>query len=623
MKYRPEIDGLRALAVIPVIFFHAGFSIFAGGYVGVDIFFVISGYLITSIILSELSQGRFSIINFYERRARRILPALFFMMFWCIPFSWFLLSPIDLKDFGQSLIAVSTFLSNILFWQESGYFETASELKPLLHTWSLAIEEQYYIIFPLFLMFGWNFGIKRILIFLSLIFLSSFIASEWGAYNYPNATFFLLPTRGWELLVGVFTAFYLKYNHHFKSLFFNQLLSIIGFIIIIFSIIYFDKSTPFPGLSALLPTIGTAFLILSAVKKTIIHKLLSFTPIVGIGLISYSAYLWHQPFIAFAHHYYFEEISNKIILVLCFLSFLMAWFSWRFVENPFRDKNKFSRSFIFKFAFSGIIFFSAVGIWINYIDGGLKFLPDKEQKVFKSFINSSEYVVKRHSEILLKEFDKNNNKEDILIIGDSFSEDLVNAVFEASLEEIYDFSSFYIPNRCGVLFVENKTNIVNPKVNQSCEKSSFYNKKLQNLIANADEIWIVSSWRTEDLEYFEESIINLYNMNDNITIYGSKSFGSVSQRWYERNDIKIWSSIVIKESDNIIFDDLTFINNSINQLAIEYDINFINVQKILCNGMDKCSNFRDGEIISYDGKHFTKYGAKLLGTGIRDLINKN
>lgn len=623
MKYRPEIDGLRALAVIPVIFFHAGFSIFAGGYVGVDIFFVISGYLITSIILSELSQDRFSIINFYERRARRILPALFFMMFWCIPFSWFLLSPIDLKDFGQSLIAVSTFLSNILFWQESGYFETASELKPLLHTWSLAIEEQYYIIFPLFLMFGWNFGIKRILIFLSLIFVSSLLVSEWGAYNYPNATFFLLPTRGWELLVGVFIAFYLKYNNHFKSLFFNQLLSIIGFIMIIFSIIYFDNSTPFPGINALLPTIGTAFLILSAVNKTIIHKLLSFTPIVGIGLISYSAYLWHQPFIAFAHHYYFEEISDKIILILCLLSFLMAWFSWRFVEKPFRDKNKFSRSFIFKFAFCGIIFFSAAGIWINYIDGGLKFLPEKEQKVFKSFINSSDYVVKRHSEILLKDFNKNNNKDDILIIGDSFSEDLVNAVFEASLDKIYDFSSFYIPNKCGVLFAEEKTNIENPKVNQSCEKNSFYNKKLQKLIVNADEIWIVSSWKTEDLEYFEESIINLYNTNKKITIYGSKSFGSVSQRWYEKNDIKLWSSMVINESDNIIFNELTFINNTIDQFAKEYDISFINVQKILCNGMDKCSNFRDGEIISYDGKHLTKYGAELLGTGLTDLFNKN
>ena len=140
MKYRAEIDGLRALAVLPVILFHAGFELFSGGFVGVDVFFVISGYLITTIIISEMAEGKFSIINFYERRARRILPALFFVMLACLPFAWLWLTPSDLKDFGQSLIAVSTFSSNIFFWLDSGYFNTANELKPLLHTWSLAVE---------------------------------------------------------------------------------------------------------------------------------------------------------------------------------------------------------------------------------------------------------------------------------------------------------------------------------------------------------------------------------------------------------------------------------------------------------------------------------------------------
>ena len=169
MKYRAEIDGLRALAVLPVIFFHAGFEFFGGGFVGVDVFFVISGYLITGIILSEINNGQFSIINFYERRARRILPALFFVMASCLPFAWYWLTPSDLKDFGQSLIAVSTFSSNILFWMESGYFDTAAELKPLLHTWSLAVEEQYYILFPIFLMLTASW--KRQFMFYTLIFL--------------------------------------------------------------------------------------------------------------------------------------------------------------------------------------------------------------------------------------------------------------------------------------------------------------------------------------------------------------------------------------------------------------------------------------------------------------------
>jgi len=151
MKYRPEIDGLRAVAVIPVILFHAGFDHLSGGFLGVDVFFVISGYLITTIILSEKDEGRFSLLNFYERRARRILPALFFIMLISLPFAWLWLLPSDHKDFSQSLVSVPLFSSNILFWLETGYFDAAAEMKPLLHTWSLAVEEQYYILFPLFL----------------------------------------------------------------------------------------------------------------------------------------------------------------------------------------------------------------------------------------------------------------------------------------------------------------------------------------------------------------------------------------------------------------------------------------------------------------------------------------
>ena len=228
MKYRAEIDGLRALAVLPVILFHAGFEWFSGGFVGVDVFFVISGYLITTIIISEMAEGKFSIANFYERRARRILPALFFVMAVSIPFAWLWLTPTDLANFGQSLVAVSTFSSNILFWLESGYFDTSAELKPLLHTWSLAVEEQYYILFPIFLMLTWRLGIKRILILLSIIFLISLGVAQYGAYHFPTATFFLLPTRGWELLVGVFAAFYLKYNTHLKSHSINQTLSLLA-----------------------------------------------------------------------------------------------------------------------------------------------------------------------------------------------------------------------------------------------------------------------------------------------------------------------------------------------------------------------------------------------------------
>ena len=369
MKYRAEIDGLRALAVLPVILFHAGFELFGGGFVGVDVFFVISGYLITSIIISEMGHDNFSLINFYERRARRILPALFFVMLASLPFAWFWLTPGDLKDFGQSLIAVATFSSNILFWIESGYFATASELKPLLHTWSLAVEEQYYILFPLFLMIFWNLPKKYLLLLLALIFILSLGFSEWASKNISSANFYLLPTRGWELLIGVFLAFYLQKNQYIKSPAINQILSLLGFAMIVYSIAIYDKNTPFPSFYALVPTVGTALLILTAVPQTLIHKILSARIIVGIGLISYSAYLWHQPILAFARHRLLGEISEIVLLLLCLSSLIMAYISWRWVEKPFRDKQKMSRKTVFSFSLAGILFFCLIGSMINQADG--------------------------------------------------------------------------------------------------------------------------------------------------------------------------------------------------------------------------------------------------------------
>ena len=370
MKYRAEIDGLRAIAVLPVILFHAGFEWFSGGFVGVDVFFVISGYLITTIIISEMAEEKFSIINFYERRARRILPVLFFVMAVCLPFAWLWLSPAYLRDFGQSLVAVSIFSSNILFWLESGYFDTAVELKPLLHTWSLSVEEQYYIFFPIFLMLTWKLGVKWVLIFLSIIFFVSISIAVWGTQystdeEIISGAFFLLPARVWELLIGIFAAFYLKYNTYLKSHFLNQVLSIIGLGMITYSIIAFDETTPFPSLYSLIPTIGTVLLILCSVPKTYVHKFLSLKYIVVIGLISYSAYLWHQPLLAFARHRLLGDVSDFILIALCLTSLLMAWFSWRFVESPFRNKKMFNRKSIFAMSALGGIIFFALGFFLH------------------------------------------------------------------------------------------------------------------------------------------------------------------------------------------------------------------------------------------------------------------
>ncbi len=243
MQYRAEIDGLRAVSVLPVLLFHAGFQLFSGGFVGVDIFFVISGYLISSIIIEDIQNKCFSLVNFYERRARRILPALFLVMIVCIPFSWVWMLPNQMKDFSQSLVAISFFASNIQFWRESGYFEPAVELVPLLHTWSLSVEEQFYLVFPIFLILIWRFGWQKVFWIIVIFGIASLLLSEFSWRYQASANFYLAPTRAWELFAGVLTAFFIKEKGVQRSNF----LALMGLAAIICSLFVYDENTPFPS----------------------------------------------------------------------------------------------------------------------------------------------------------------------------------------------------------------------------------------------------------------------------------------------------------------------------------------------------------------------------------------
>ncbi len=320
---------------MPVIFYHAGFPAFSGGYVGVDVFFVISGYLITSILLFELEMSNFSILSFYERRARRILPALFVVVFACIPFAWLWMLPEELKAFSASLVAVVFFSSNILFWQETGYFATSAELKPLLHTWSLAVEEQYYLLFPILLLLFWRFGRFALLVLIIILALFSLAISEWGWRNAPGANFYLAPSRAWELLAGSICAF-ITLGHQQRS---SNVLSTAGLALIAYSIFSFDRNTPFPSLYALAPVCGTALVILFGARGTWVARLLSTPPLIGVGLISYSAYLWHQPIFAFARMRSITEPTAGLMAALALLSFFLAWATWKWIEQPFRRRS--------------------------------------------------------------------------------------------------------------------------------------------------------------------------------------------------------------------------------------------------------------------------------------------
>lgn len=364
MQYRAEIDGLRAIAVIPVILFHAGFAAFNGGFIGVDIFFVISGYLITTIILSDLSDGKFSLLNFYERRARRILPALFLVLLVCLPLAWMWLLPQDMKSFSQSLAAVSIFSSNIFFWSTNDYFATASELKPLIHTWSLAVEEQYYILFPIFLAAAWGLGKRWMLVVLIILGISSLLLAHWGSLNRPVANFYLLPTRVSELLAGVLLAFYLSSSARADlNSGLREAGGIAGLGMVLLSIFWFDKQVPFPGMYALVPIIGTMLIILFVDRGTILGKLLGNRLFVGLGLISYSAYLWHQILFAFARHRALPEPDQSLLGLLAVISLILAYVSWKFVEVPFRNKNHISRGSVFIFSIIGTVFFATIGLY--------------------------------------------------------------------------------------------------------------------------------------------------------------------------------------------------------------------------------------------------------------------
>lgn len=362
MKYRGEVDGLRAIAVLPVILFHAGFELFSGGFVGVDVFFVISGYLITGIIVEEHAAGKFTIANFYERRARRILPALFVVMAVSIPFAWVWLTPADLKDFAQSLVAISLFGSNILFWRESGYFATAAEFKPMLHTWSLAVEEQYYLLFPLFLMLIWRIGKARVMVVIGVIAVGSFAIAQWGAIHRPTAAFFLLPTRAWELLLGAAVALHLFGRDRPVARGAAEAGSLLGLALIAYSVFAYDKSTVFPGVAALAPTVGTALVILFATPQTVVGKVLNTRLLIGVGLISYSAYLWHQPLFVFARHRALEEPDAAVFLALAVCALVLGYLTWRFVERPFRNRQAVSRKQIFTFSAAGTAVFFLVGL---------------------------------------------------------------------------------------------------------------------------------------------------------------------------------------------------------------------------------------------------------------------
>lgn len=336
-RYRPELDGLRAIAVLLVLLFHARLAC-SGGFIGVDVFFVLSGYLITGQILKDQQAGQFSLRQFWSRRIRRLFPAVLVLLVVVMAAGYLLLLPRDLERLGQAVMAQQLLLANVDAWKAAGYFEQAAELQPLLHMWSLAVEEQFYLLFPLLFRLPLKLGPRGIGRLLLATWFSSLAFSCWGVMNSPGASYYLLPTRAWELLCGSLLWFLPAWPQTWPRC--GQTLGWFSMTSIIGCGVFYGTTTSFPGVNALLPCAATMLLIaVSGQRNDLLTQLLSLRLLTGIGLISYSLYLWHWPLLAFARCGSAAELTIPLRLGLLALSVVLAAVSWRFVEQPFRQRN--------------------------------------------------------------------------------------------------------------------------------------------------------------------------------------------------------------------------------------------------------------------------------------------
>ncbi|MES2707674.1 MAG: acyltransferase family protein [Verrucomicrobiota bacterium] len=392
MNYRSDIDGVRALAVLMVIVFHSHLAL-PGGYVGVDVFFVLSGYLITTLILKDLEKGKFSLIEFWERRARRLMPALIVMVLVTLAAAWFILLPKDYLALAKAAIAQSVFAANIFFWRNSGYFDGASDEKALLHTWSLAVEEQFYMVVPvaLLLVYRYTSG-SRTALLRRLVLLAggaSLALSIFSVSKYPAAAFFLLPSRAWELLLGsaiaVFPTAALIQKRSMR-----EILGAAGLLLIALPCFLYTPGTPFPGYAALPPCLGTALLLIANARvkddenyTTAAGTLLSSKPLVFVGQISYSLYLWHWPVFVFATYWKLGTLSVVDRLGLIALSVILGILSWKYIETPFRTRKiAGSRKQILTFAAVGMAASLVMALGLFYKKGVPSRYPDEVMEVY-------------------------------------------------------------------------------------------------------------------------------------------------------------------------------------------------------------------------------------------------
>lgn len=625
LSYRPEIDFLRAIAVGAVIIYHAkiyieGKLFFPGGFLGVDIFFVISGYLISSIIFEELEKKKFfSFTQFYEKRARRILPALLFVILICLPFAWFFILPSSFVDFAKSVLFSLGFGSNFYFYQTGlEYGAESGLLKPLLHTWSLAVEEQFYILFPLvfFLIFKFFYKLKKKIIF-SITLASLIFALYYSKIN-PSLNFYLIFSRIWEILIGTLIYFFEKDKIKEITTFQSNFYVPLGLLLIFFSFMKFESSQGHPDLKSLLPILGVGLIIYFSKKDTIIVNFLSNKVFTSIGLISYSLYLWHYPIFAFARIGYFtKNIYHEILVAI--IVFILSILTYCFVEKPFRSIQtvKFKHFFLsIVFTFFILITFSIMVIINKGFEGRYpqygKFSLDnlrysEEVRIFKYNIGNPEFKNK-------------TNQKKVLIFGNSHGRDFFNILFlNKELFTKYQFSILDGQVHCLIDIIDLKL----------CDKS--ISKKLYNLFLDTEYFVISQNWSTQDLEKIDEVIRLLKRYNKKILITSNHP------NFYFKNSRNIIDEFYLKNKrmpenmEKTILEQKKFYSEgkstkNVNKFLEDYaklnGIKFLNKKNFLCREeQSRCYVLTDeNDKVHLDAAHLTLSGAKFFG---RIIFSKN
>jgi peptidoglycan/LPS O-acetylase OafA/YrhL len=614
MHYRPEIEGLRALAVLAVMIAHTGIDWLAGGFVGVDVFFVISGFLITGIILRDLEGGTFRFGSFYARRARRIFPALFVMLAITSATAWALMSPSEIKDFSASVFFSVLFLSNGYFADFIDYFAPSSHEIPLLHTWSLAIEEQFYLLFPLLAFLVWRrFGTKGLLIVVIVMLLLSFSLAEWGWRNKPRVNYFFSPSRFWEILLGAVAAIFVARRRVVSS----TPLALLGICAVCASMFLYDETTPFPSAFSLLPTLGTVLLLLFCGGTGTVARLLSLKPLRFLGLISFSAYLWHQPVFAFSRLQGADPAQPFAALTLIAAVLAISAISWRYVEQPFRHGTSVSMPPAkWQAPFLGVIAVALSGVAVLGYATSLPMLrhPAQDRPILEmTRLAASEYQRDIGKPFSRRLFEEGNTFPKTAFIGDSYARDFLNVLNEAGVLAQLDASLWTISRNCAPFFLHSEEEEELRAIwdTQECRDYDRYRSpEMMQAIAAADFVVLASRWVEWHVPHLQRTVDNLRAVTDaQIVIIGTKDFGQVSLRRLLR----------LPPAERISFRatldrDLVATNEIMRAMA---QVPYIDLIDAICDEGGLCPQVaHDGRLISQDGTHLTPSGARLVAEAL-------